>query len=367
MNADPSAARQAFQQAQDALRRGDRETARRWAEGAIALAPDWEEPWLLLAALSPPRASIACLQRALQINPQSIRARQGLAWVQKRLQENPPSSSPLEDTSPSRSQKRAQAVPATMLPPAAKDTAPTQPRSASLPRTRRKRPAMLWLFVVLLLGVIGGLALWSGGMTPALAWLGEVLPSPTPPALFYGAPAQVLKPTYTPTLTPTPTPTATFTPTFTPTATYTATLTPLPTNTPWPTATALPYFSPVPPVAEGDRWIDVDLSAQRLYAYQGSTLIAAFVVSTGTAQHPTVTGRYRIYLKLLYTDMAGPGYYLPDVPYTMYFYKGYAIHGTYWHNNFGVPMSHGCVNMRIDDAAWLYSWAPLGTLVNVHY
>lgn len=365
MNADLSAARQALQQAQDALRRGDPQAARRWAEGAAALAPQWEEPWLLLAALSPPRASIACLERALQINPQSARARQGLAWAQNRLQASPPSHSSLEDTAPS--QRRAQVASRGIASPIAKDSSPTQPRSVSPTRKHRKRPLLLSFFFLLLLSAIGGLALWSGGMTPALAWLGEMLPSPSPVVFSYGAPAQLLKPTYTPTLTPTPTPTATFTPTFTPTATYTATLTPLPTNTPWPTATALPYSSPIPPVVEGDRWIDVDLSAQRLYAYQGNTLIASFIVSTGTAQHPTVTGRYHIYLKLLYTDMAGPGYYLPDVPYTMYFYKGYAIHGTYWHNNFGVPMSHGCVNMRIDDAAWLYSWAPLGTLVNVHY
>lgn len=64
--------------------------------------------------------------------------------------------------------------------------------------------------------------------------------------------------------------------------------------------------------------------------------------------------------------MTGPDYYLPDVPYTMYFYKGYGIHGTYWHDNFGTPMSHGCVNMRTSEAAWLFDFASVGTLVNVH-
>jgi lipoprotein-anchoring transpeptidase ErfK/SrfK len=104
-----------------------------------------------------------------------------------------------------------------------------------------------------------------------------------------------------------------------------------------------------------------------LYAYEGDTIVASFLVSTGVPQFPTVTGRYRIYIKLLYTLMAGDGYYLPDVPYTMYFYKGYGIHGTYWHNNFGQPMSHGCVNMYTPDAAWMFNWASVGTLVNVHY
>ena len=58
---------------------------------------------------------------------------------------------------------------------------------------------------------------------------------------------------------------------------------------------------------------------------------------------------------------------LPNVPYTMYFYKGYGIHGTYWHHNFGHPMSHGCVNMRTSDAAWLFNWASVGTPVVTHY
>jgi lipoprotein-anchoring transpeptidase ErfK/SrfK len=115
------------------------------------------------------------------------------------------------------------------------------------------------------------------------------------------------------------------------------------------------------------RWISVDLSQQRLYACEYGTTAASFIVSTGTSLYPTVTGDYRIYVKLLSTTMSGTGYYLPNVPYTMYFYQGYGIHGTYWHNNFGVPMSHGCVNMRTSDAGWLFDWAVVGTLVHVHY
>ena len=95
-----------------------------------------------------------------------------------------------------------------------------------------------------------------------------------------------------------------------------------------------------------------------MYAYEGKTVVRTFLVSTGTAAHPTVTGRFRIYAKYLYDDMAGPGYYLPNVPYTMYFYEGYSLHGTYWHHNFGHPMSHGCVNMRTPDAGWVFSLAP---------
>lgn len=117
----------------------------------------------------------------------------------------------------------------------------------------------------------------------------------------------------------------------------------------------------------GERWIDVDLSEQRLYAYEGDVLVNSFIVSTGTWQTPTVTGSYKVWVKLRSAAMSGPGYYLPDVPYIMYFYGDYGIHGTYWHNNFGTPMSHGCVNLSTPDAEWVYNFSKVGTVVNVHY
>ena len=119
-------------------------------------------------------------------------------------------------------------------------------------------------------------------------------------------------------------------------------------------------------MADEGRWIDVDLSAQTVTAYDGADPVRSFVVSTGTAAHPTVTGQFRVYIKLKSTPMAGPGYYLPGVPWTMYYYKGYAIHGTYWHDNFGTPMSHGCVNLTIPDSEWVYNFSEVGTLINVH-
>jgi LysM repeat protein len=117
----------------------------------------------------------------------------------------------------------------------------------------------------------------------------------------------------------------------------------------------------------GGKWIDINLSRQVLTAYQGNTPVFAATVSTGVAAHPTVTGRFAIYLKIPIQRMVGPGYNLPNVPWDMYFYTNYAIHGAYWHNNFGHPMSHGCVNMRIPEAKWLYQWAPIGTPVIIHY
>lgn len=118
--------------------------------------------------------------------------------------------------------------------------------------------------------------------------------------------------------------------------------------------------------ATGAKWIDVDLSGQRVRAYRGNTVVRSMLVSTGTARYPTPTGRFRIYAKYPSVTMSGPGYHLPGVPHSMFFYRGYALHGTYWHNNFGTPMSHGCINLTRSDAAWLYSWASVGTSVVIH-
>jgi hypothetical protein len=138
-------------------------------------------------------------------------------------------------------------------------------------------------------------------------------------------------------------------------------------TTPSPTAVVSwnPRLDPGELSDEG-RWIDVDLGDQTLTAYEGSDPIMTFLVSTGTTAHPTVTGQFRIWVKLESTRMKGPGYDLKDVPYTMYFYEGYGLHGAYWHNNFGTPMSHGCVNLSISDSAWLFNFASVGTLVNIH-
>jgi lipoprotein-anchoring transpeptidase ErfK/SrfK len=116
-----------------------------------------------------------------------------------------------------------------------------------------------------------------------------------------------------------------------------------------------------------ERWIEVNLSQQQIYAYEGDTLVNTFIVSTGLPGTPTVTGEYRIYVKVPLQDMSGPGYYLRDVPWVMFFHEDYGFHGTYWHNNFGTPMSRGCVNLSVEDAAWLYDWASVGTRVSIHY
>jgi lipoprotein-anchoring transpeptidase ErfK/SrfK len=113
------------------------------------------------------------------------------------------------------------------------------------------------------------------------------------------------------------------------------------------------------------RWIDVDLSQQTLTAYENGVAVYSFLVSTGLPQTPTPTGQFRIWIKLRYDDMAGEDYYIEDVPYVMYFYQGYGLHGVTWHGNFGHPMSHGCVNLPTEEAEWLFNWADVETLVNI--
>ncbi|MGD9030169.1 MAG: L,D-transpeptidase family protein, partial [Anaerolineae bacterium] len=141
----------------------------------------------------------------------------------------------------------------------------------------------------------------------------------------------------------------------------------VPEITPAPTPTPTPLPLPeLPAELYEDRWIDVDLTHQRVTAYEGRTMVYTTLASTGLPNTPTPTGQFRIWIKLRYDDMAGPGYYLKDVPYVMYFYQGYGLHGVWWHANFGHPMSHGCVNLPTEAAEWFFNWADVGTLVNVH-
>ena len=118
--------------------------------------------------------------------------------------------------------------------------------------------------------------------------------------------------------------------------------------------------------ANGAHRIEVNLSAQTLTAYQGDVAIMQTTVSTGKWSTPTVQGTFHIGTKYASQDMYGDDYYLPGVPWVMYFYEGFAIHGAYWHANFGTPTSHGCVNMRPDEAEILYDWAAPGTEVVVY-
>ncbi len=132
---------------------------------------------------------------------------------------------------------------------------------------------------------------------------------------------------------------------------------------------ARPTRAPVPAEVAGpsERWIDVDLAGQTLVAYEGPRPVYATLVSTGRgpAGGPSATppGVHRIWVKLFASDMANvqsqdidPHYSLEDVPYVQFFDDSVALHGTYWHGDFGHPRSHGCVNLSPLDAHWLFDF-----------
>ncbi len=402
MTAARDEARLAIQKAREALRNNDRTQARQWAERASRLSPEFEDSWLILAAVASPRASLEYVQTALKVNPESARAHRAMQWAMQRLQQPQPPAAPTKKSAA----VAPSAVPAAGAAPAA--------RLAPTPKAARRSPVLG--IVLLAVGcVVFAIAAWSAVTSPVMASMLQLPWTTAPKYAPSWAQASIPKPTYTPSgpmaaepgLNATPTPDllqtlapdqndlstalpteqATESPTEQPTATPEAE-TSVPTAEPtWsgslgmeivpdtPTS-ELPTPAPAPATAEapppgspggGTHWIDVNLTQQTLYAYAGDTVVNSFLVSTGTWLHPTVTGKYHIYVKLRYTDMSGPDYYLPNVPYTMYFYEGYGLHGTYWHHNFGTPMSHGCVNLSIPDAAWLYDFSSVGTLVSVHY
>lgn len=376
-------ARELIVRARESLRRGDKVSARQMGERAAYLAPEMEDVWLVLAASDPnPQDALAYARKALQINPHSTRAQRAVEWASGRLSR--------AQTNPDPSVAIPPPLPATANLPSkhAYQTAVAMP--ALKVQGRNWLPALLISAGILFIGFILFLVIAS----PMLSSMASGIAVPFRPQERLWAEVDIAKPEVTPiepdalplqaANTPVPTfvtpvqATATKTPkievTSTAAPTDEVTVGPAATETPGVVAMEVLADTPtnVPPtpgisVGDGERWIDVDLTNQMVYAYEGETVVNSFLVSTGTWLTPTVTGEYKIYVKYRSASMSGPGYYLTNVPYIMYFYKSYGLHGTYWHNNFGTPMSHGCVNLRTDEAAWLFDWASVGTVVNVHY
>jgi len=362
-------------------RSGQTAYARRAFEQALTLDPGCNEALLWLAALAPDgETSLRYLSRALEINPNEPRAHAGIRWARKRLKSQRADQQPTQpmrrvsldgDTQPSPSlveRLAGQTQPAPRID-RVEAEAGEKPRRV-FPRWQWAIAATVAACVVLAGGIVLIDALSAGQANAAMPPLPVAQITPTVAATASATPTAI--PTETPVPSATPEPTETIP---TPTETPIPTETPLPpTETPIPLPTATLYVPPPPtadlPPAGGDpssRWVDVNLTTQSMTAFEGDTPVRYFIVSTGLWNTPTVTGQFNIYLRYDSQTMSGPGYYLPGVQWVQYFYQGYALHGTYWHNNFGQPMSHGCINMTNDDALWLYQWADYGTLVNVHY
>jgi lipoprotein-anchoring transpeptidase ErfK/SrfK len=107
-------------------------------------------------------------------------------------------------------------------------------------------------------------------------------------------------------------------------------------------------------------WVAVNLSQQTVVCYEGDRAVYAALAATGLPGTPTVQGIFRTWRRLDTGKMSGPGYYIEDVTWTCYFYSGYALHTAYWHDKFGRPRSHGCVNLSPYDAWWIYQWSAKG-------
>jgi lipoprotein-anchoring transpeptidase ErfK/SrfK len=345
MNPESSSTNQAIQNAYRALQSGDKLIARRWAEQAAQLAPDLEEPWLILASIASPRASLAYLEQALKINPSSKRAIIGLRWAQERQRLQTPAISQY-----------------------------TQPVHLKAPVQKRPRPVqntsstLLWMLVGSLTAVLMMVFLvaatwiaWPGHFSRVEAFIAHSTVTPTPTATS----------TSTPTATFTDTATATKTPLPTRTSTSTRTPTPIPTRTPTRKPTKKPTAKPK---ANGPKRILVSISQQHLYAYQGDILVYSFVASTGRS-NGTLTGNFSILDKIPNAYSAPWGFYMPD--WMGIYYAGAdlenGIHSlpvltsgqVIWGNEIGKPITYGCVVLETSDANKLFNWADVGTPVQI--
>lgn len=131
--------------------------------------------------------------------------------------------------------------------------------------------------------------------------------------------------------------------------------------------------NPVPPEGvENGRWVEVNLAEQTLAVYQDRELTFATVMASGVPGQWTQPGLFQAYKKKATETMTGSFtadrsdyYYLEDVPWTVYFDQSRALHGTYWHNSFGIPQSRGCVNLSTGDAHWVFDWIQEGDWIYV--
>ncbi len=337
---------QLLTQARLALKTGDKSRARALCQDALRLNPRNYMAWLTMAAAAPsPDAAMGYVRQAERIQPDNHNVQKGLIWANKRL--------------------------------VTQETAVSTP--ITLEKKRNKRP---FVFLVILIALLGTAAFaylrWGQDGTTTVAMVVESTPisaaATIPPSS--AEPQTAVQKTATPhTIQPKNISAGSKTETW---ATWTTT--PTPTNTPTPTSTWQPTFlapqegvSVERPLGIGryEKWIDVDLTSQMLTAYEGDALVFQTLISSGLSPNDTVTGQFRVWLRFESQTMDGSllgyDYYLEGVPYVMYFFEGYALHGTFWHNNFGNPMSHGCVNMETGDAGWIFEWSTMGTVVNVHY
>ena len=378
--------------ARAAMKAGDRNQARILLQEAIRQDLTDAVPWAYLAVVTTsPETSLKYARRAVRLDGDHPLVRKVNAWAEQRLEATSAPEvldEPVVGDGPSLASDG----------PSLASDGPSLPSSDGTQRGRFNwQSVAVWGSIGVIVVVLVALAsafTWSAFSEPRRSAT-EVVASGTEPEAVTDVedaptdvPAEATPEADTATSTPTPDPPRIQAKNIAssdgsstvrePRPTWTTT--PTPTNTPVPTPTYVPTFvSPqnAKPVARpfgvgpDERWIDVDLTDQQLVAYEGNEPVFDTVISSGTWQHPTVTGQFRVWVRYRSQTMDGRrlgyDYYLENVPYVMYFFEDYALHGTFWHNNFGTPMSHGCVNLKTSDAEWIFNWSALSTVVNVHY
>ena len=393
MTSNPITTDQAIQNARQALRRGDKRTARRWAELAASLTPEMEEAWLILAEIANPRASLAYFEQALKINPRSRRASEGLRRAQQRYKRTQPQAA----------------------------RRPSAPPGGTTTRRHSSLPILILILAIPL--AVGIFLTGVNSPTRAFIFTGMSAPAASMPPW---AQVDIAKPTYTPspTLTFTPTATSTPIPTFTPTLIPSDTPTPAPLPTEElaiyasgstyivrpgdtlfsiamrfgidpddlaavngirdPTSIyagqqiAIPqggYIAPIPAYTGGMRRILVDISEQHLYAYQGEVLVYSFVASTGM-NNATRTGTFSVLNKLPNAYGETWNIWMPN--WLGIYWAGGLQNGIHalpilpsgrrlWAGYLGRPISYGCVVLGVDEAQLLYDWTDIGTPVEIRW
>ncbi|MFN8459319.1 MAG: L,D-transpeptidase family protein [Anaerolineae bacterium] len=383
----------------EAARTGKEAEARNHLIAVLKQDPNNIPALLWLAFVLPaPQDTIRLLQRVLALDPTNERARAGIRWARERLglppeEVQPVNSDPQPVTASADTGGSGDSIRSILL---SEEVQEKSKKGALAHRARRTiNPFIGTILIIIGLGVIGlGLnALLFGPPQTLAAWMPAVpekipvqaalptaapaqeaevvavAPPPIPPSLTSSSDSIILpaKPAKTALTKPhlpaelaqaliLPELPAKVEPIYVDPLKLVGPIGPMPSANPAKVSVGKPQLA-YQPTQPDEKWIEVNVTTQQLIAWEGEKPVMFFTVSTGLPGTPTVLGQYHIYWKLTSTLMTGYNYYLPDVPYTMYFYGGYGLHGTYWHSNFGQPMSHGCVNLKTEEAKQLFEWA----------
>lgn len=359
---------QAIQNSQSALQRGEKRSARYWAGVAAALAPELEEPWLLLAAIASPLASVGYLKQALKINPESPRARTGLVWALKRVDKQRSFTNTAILLTPDQPVLAAKTI----------ETAPLRLKmQARTPSWKTEAKDSLFL-ILLAIFWVAILALAILNASPVVAFFTNQGPpaeqkliSPTPRS---SSPMEMSFPLLT--TIPTTPPDLAADPTIEPTPTV------LPTE-PGPIAAEV-YQSQANPsnpnanptyTYSGSKRIEVNISQQHMYVYDGDSLVFSFIVSTGM-DNATRVGSFSVLDKIPSAYGSTWDIWMPN--WLGIYYSGNIENGihalpilsdgaTLWEGYLGWPISYGCIVLSANDSQLLYDWVDIGTPVIIEW